>query len=158
MGCGRSKSDLPYNYVEIITSIDESKDGITFNELEQNIVVRFRQITDIPSDNILIGASLINHEKQSIYYLASSTVLDGTPKRLKLIYKGCSPTVLNKGNCYPINGDIFIFNYTPPTVGSGSVTIRRTCGKNTVSEIEYKSGVEGFTEKCTLLPNEYAVY
>jgi len=154
MGCGRSSLNSPTGTPARITDPDESKDGITFNENDENIVVRFKQITD-KHEPMLGGESLINLEKQTLYNLVSSRLLDGTPKRYRLIYKGCTPNLLNNTVCSPFIGDTYVFNYVPPAVEMGSVRIRRKCDRNSTSEIQYEYPVEGFTVKSNLLPNEY---
>ena len=141
MGCGGSSLNSPKGTPVRITNPDESKDGITFNENDENIVVRFRQITD-KTEPSLGGESLINIEKQTVYYLVSSTLSDETPKRHKLIYKGCTPNSFNNTVCSPFIGDTYVFNYLPQNFKKGSVKIRRKCETNSVSEIQYEDVVE----------------
>jgi len=189
MGCGRSKvaDDTPStastNTAPVITpettsSIDESKNGITFNENGTNIVVRFTP--PVNSEGGTLSYSLINNTRMIKY--TGSVVISAIPgtSRLKYVYANSGCTYYSIGEslnpsenppiCTPRNSnDYMFFAYLTPLNSETPVEVLRitkTCGVSGLSQIRYTlsrfgvnenftnyKDIEGFTEMSKLLDN-----
>ena len=166
MGCGRSslKPSEPINTPPIVTNPDESKNGITFNENGNNVVVRFvYPLNTEPLKMKEYGFQLVDLE--AMKYIPTNvddkTIEGSNPGRLII-----------KGSYTPKIGNTYIFEMfakieNPPVERVSILEMRQVCGSGTTT-ITYKNGtrdsftnyvnIEGFSERSSLIPQDYATF
>jgi hypothetical protein len=166
MGCGRSslKPSETVNTPPIVTNPDESKNGITFNENGNNVVVRFvRPLNTEPLVMKSYGYQLWDLE--AMKYISAN-------EDVKTI-EGSNPNrTIIKGSYTPKIGNTYIFEMfakieNPPSEKASLLEMRQVCGSGTTT-ITYKSGtresftnyvsIEGFSERSSLIPKDYATF